>query len=259
MQGCLHTDDEVTAMTHQDFTSLLENNERTWLDWKSDFPGQLVTGKGHQTVWEEGRGTLLKDLASIANGDDEAEGYLVYGVKDHGPYREITGFSPSVQLDDADFHTWVQNCFDPPISFRYSRLDPEASKLVGIFTVSRTPDYPHVVRQSVGAVIHEGQVWFRQGSKNSVAMRGDLERMFRGAEPFKVGRMEDPELKKVEEHYRAAGFTPVLPGLYDKDSLLRQGYRIAYLPGTRREVWVGYLRTTDSYELILMLKPGSPG
>jgi hypothetical protein len=48
--------------------SLLTHGEDTWLDWKSDLPAGLISGKG--PGWEEGRAELLKDLVSIANGSD---------------------------------------------------------------------------------------------------------------------------------------------------------------------------------------------
>ena len=53
--------------------------------------------------WDKGRGTLLKDLIAIAHGEGQQCGYLIYGVKDMGTYREVVGIASS--WDDATFQT----------------------------------------------------------------------------------------------------------------------------------------------------------
>ena len=108
-------------------------------------------------------------------------------------------------LDDAQLQQWAENTFSPPPTFRYSEVVWDASKTVGIVTVLRVPDYPHVVTSNLGGVLFEGQVWFRRGSKNTVALREELRRMILGDVPFKIARMNDPVMKELEAHYRALG------------------------------------------------------
>ena len=71
--------------------------------------------------------------------------------------------------------------------------------------------------------------------------------------PFRIPKMNDPELEKVSEHYRGLGREPVLPRMETRDVNLARGYELALYPGTAREVWVGF--SDGSYEHLLMLKP----
>jgi hypothetical protein len=134
---------------------------------------------------------------------------------------------------------------------RLSKWDPSIT--VGVLRIERTPDHPHVVQSNLGSVLFEGQVWFRRGSKNTVALREDLKRMFLGEIPFKISKLSDPVLKVISDHYKQQGRTTTLPRIGDRDSLLAQGYELAAYPSTRREVWVG--EAGDHYEHILLLKP----
>jgi hypothetical protein len=109
------------------------------------------------------------------------------------------------------------------------------------------------VQSNLGNILFEGQVWFRRGSKNTVALQQDLRNMIQGEVPFKISKLNDPILDKVTEHYRKLGKEPTLPRFSDKDSYLARGYELAPYPGTRREIWVGAVG--DKYEHILLLKP----
>ncbi len=243
-----------SAMTREELEALLAERESTYLDWKTDFPQELIQGRQH-AAWDTGRAKLLKPLVALANSRGSEYGYLVYGVEDLGSERRVRGISKS--FDDADFQQWAENTFDPPPTFRYSEVRWDDSTTVGVFRIERTPDYPHVAQANLGGVLVEGQVWFRRGSKNTVALRNDLQRMFLGETPFKIARLNDPVLKQIDEHYRKQGRQTTLPRLSDRDSLLAQGYELAIYPGTRREVWVGAVG--DRYEHILLVKPkGKP-
>lgn len=76
-------------------------------------------------------------------------------------------------------------------------------------------------------------------------------------EPFRIPKMGDLTLKSIVEQYKKQGLETVLPLLEEKDVRLARGYRIAYYPGTHREVWVGY--HAGRYEHILMTKPETSG
>jgi hypothetical protein len=241
----------VKVIDREEFEQLLTHSEDTWLDWKRDFPKGLILGP-RGSEWEKGKGELLKDLVSIANSDDNRTGFLVYGVKDHGTRREVTGIGKS--WDDADFQGWVENVFSPLPKFSYSEIAWSGENNVGLFRIEKSSEYPHVVIRSVDNVIFQGQVWFRRGSKNTVAHYDELKRMFVGEEPFKISNTNDPIFKIIEKYYEEKGRKIFLPGFGQKDSYLARGHELAvYPPGSRREVWVGEVR--GRYEHILMVRP----
>lgn len=76
-------------------------------------------------------------------------------------------------------------------------------------------------------------------------------------EPFRIPRLCDPVLKSIVDQYKQQGFDTVFPLLVERDVRLASGYRLAYYPGTRREVGVGY--HSGRYEHILMTKPKPEG
>lgn len=169
-------------MKKEDFQKLLENPADTWLDWQESFPLELLKGDDNP-AWEIGQAKLLRDLAAMANRPAGQTGFLIYGVKEHGSHREVKGIFKSWK--GTDFQGWAKDVFDPPIRFSYSEPAVSDTIRVGVFRVDLSPHYPHVVKKSLGAVIHAGQVWFRRETENVVALQGDLRRMFAGPERSK--------------------------------------------------------------------------
>lgn len=231
---------------------LLTKSETTWLDWKRDFPRGLLGGR-QDNNWENGKGTFIKDIVSIANRDSEAVGFLVYGVQNDGRSRNVVGITErtSKPWDDAEFQQWVENTVDPPINFSFLQFAWEDKK-VGIFYIYLSHEYPHVICKNIGGVIFEGQVYFRRGSKNTVAQYKDLKEIFQGIEPFKLENPSGPTFDEIKHFYEEKGYEVVLPSLSGKDDYLERGYKIAYKPGSRREIWAGYHNC--EYELIMMLR-----
>jgi hypothetical protein len=72
-------------------------------------------------------------------------------------------------------------------------------------------------------------------------------------EPFKIPSLNDPVLLQVVEHFKQLGEEAVLPLLEKRDVKLAGGYRVAYYPETKREVWAGL--SSGRYEHLLMLRP----
>ena len=240
-------------MMTAELDELLKHPEGTWLDWKRDLPAGLAAGK-KDPRWDASRSELLKDLVAIANAHDErAVGYLIYGVEDFGAHREVSGITRP-GWDDAMFQVWSENTFDPRPVFSYSEVQLLSSQIVGVFEIRRIPAYPHVVRSSLGGVLWEGQVWFRQGTKNTIAKSKELRQMVVGHEPFRFAHFGDDVLKSIEAEVRTSGWEPVLPLLIEKDSLLVQGCELVYYPETRREIWVG----GAGQEMVLMKRPPKP-
>lgn len=237
-------------MTKDELKSLLKKGESPRLDWKRDFPQGILRGK-RSGDWNKGRGKLLKSLISLANTPEPGPTYLIYGVEDSGRRRKVIGISKP--FDDAEFQQWALNTFDPPPKFLYTPLDWSKTKTVGIFQIERIPEFPHVVKNNIGGILFAGQVWFRRGSQNNIALHSDLKEMIEGIIPFKISSPNDPAIKKIKKHYKSEGKETTLIRMCDKDSYLDRGYKIATKPGTRKEVWVGPLG--DRYELILLSEP----
>lgn len=242
-------------MNLDQFKPLLEDGESQDLDWKKDWSLGLLGGKS-DLAWNEGRGELLKDLISLANSTGTNTAHLVYGIKDLGARRKVFGISKS--FDDADFQQWAKNTFDPPPTFLYTEITWNKTVTIGAFSIERTPDFPHVVKENIGEVLYKGQVWFRRGTQNNIALHSDLRAMFEGEKPIKIARINDPEITKVKRHYNALGREVALPLLEERDKHLVQGYEIAAYPGTRREIWAG-LVGGKRYDHILLLTPKKQG
>lgn len=74
------------------------------------------------------------------------------------------------------------------------------------------------------------------------------------AAPFRIPTTNDETLKSIMQQYKEQGIETFLPRFEERDVRLARGCRVAYFPGSRREVWVGY--HAGRYEHILMIKPG---
>ena len=181
-------------MTKDEFENLLEKGESQNLEWKADWPPGLVGGRGDPN-WDKGRGELLKDLISLSNSAGSSPALLVIGVKEEGTIRKVSGITKL--FDDADFQQWATNTFDPPPVFLYVLLRWK-DKDVGVFSVERVPDFPHVVKNDLGGILYKGQVWFRRGTQNNIALHSDLLEILKGVEPLKIVRLNDPVLTRVK-------------------------------------------------------------
>lgn len=236
-------------MTREEMKLLLDKGETDWLEWKADFPPQLVYKKRSSPDWEEGKGTLLKDLVSLANCRGCSPAYLVYGVKDLRTRRQVNGIRKS--FDDADIQQWAQTTFDPIPEFQYEEVAFSESKTIGIIQIKKTEIFPSVVKQDVGKVLYKGQVWFRSGTRNDIALHADLKRLFREDKPIQFSRLHDAALKKIVKHYRDIGRTVKFPLIEQRELLLAKGYELATYPGTHREIVVG----DGTPEHIALLEP----
>ncbi len=233
------------------FPDLLKYGEADWLDWKRQLYSGLELQAIDRSEWEIGKGTLLKDLAALANSMSvKDKRYLIRGVQDHGYKREIIGVSK--QFDDADFQTWVKNAFDPPLKIHYETIEPEPGKLVGVFAIEFDPRGPHVAVQSVGGKLFEGQVWLRRGTQNDFARRADLEALL-VTTPICLPRWGGTGAEKIlTAHYAPRELS--LPLFGRQHEMLLDGYDVAYWPGTRREIHIKPAHLS-SPEHILMVKP----
>lgn len=238
-------------MNLDQFKPLLDEGESQDLEWKKDWPTGILGRRGEPT-WDKGRGELLKDLISLSNSTGPSPVHLVYGVKDLGAKREVFGISKL--FDGADFQEWVGHNFDPPATFLYTQIAWRNTVNIGVFSIERTPNFPHVVKKDVGGVLYKGQVWFRRGTQNNIALCEDLRAIFEGERPIKIAKLNDPEIEIVKRHYKDQGRDVTLPLLEERDKYLVRGYEIATYPGTRREIWAG-LVGSNRFQHILLLTP----
>ncbi|MBI3920919.1 MAG: ATP-binding protein [Armatimonadetes bacterium] len=242
--------DSEWPMNKQSLLELLKYPESTWLDWKADFPDGLIRG-AKDPQWEKGKGTMLKDMVAIANSEDERNGCLAYGVIDDGGNRTVQGTS-KVIFGDADLQQWVENAFDPPFIFSYGKVEWSPGQTVAIVCIEHSPSYPHVCRRNIGEVIHEGQVWYRRGSKNTVALHNELKVMFLGSEPMRVPSPDDPLLDPIREFYAKRDRETSFVLLARMDACLAKGHEIALVPGSRRKILL--VNSSNEEESVLMLK-----
>ncbi len=249
----IDTDIKIPKVDNDRIQDLMRYTEQDWLDWKYDFSTELKTGR-HESGWNKGRGELLKDIVAIANSLIDSAGFLVMGVHDKGAHRVVVGISDS--WDDADFQIWAENVFQPIIRFVYSEISWQAGNTIGVFAIAPSRQFPHIVKTDIGGVLHKGQIWFRRGSKNTVALYDDLKRMFSESqiEPMFFERTDDPELEKICNLFKEHGREPVLPRYGQRDSKIAQGYEIVRHPDTNQEIIVGR-DSLGKYAHIVMLKP----
>ena len=214
------------------FSELLMHPEQEWLDWKAEFPDGVRAGK-RDLKWEEGRAKILRALVSIANSVHDQCGYVVYGVDDAIAPRSVCGIGGT--YNDADFQDWAYRSFRPRVDFVYKEVT-HSSVRVGIFEIQPSSDWPHVCELTVGEVLTPGQVWFRRGSRCTIAASEDLRRMFIPQDPVVVTNNDGPQVNEIREQVKPQGLEPYWPKRTEKADLLAMGERIAHLPGTRREI-----------------------
>jgi predicted HTH transcriptional regulator len=235
-------------MNHSQLIALLSQPESTGLDWKAAVPKGL-NGPNSDLNWDMSRAEMLRDLASIANSLTSENGYLIYGVKDLGSSRKVIGISK--QLDDADLQQWSENHFDPPIRFEFSLISIDSS-VVGAVEIFPDPGRPHVVARTLRSAIFEGQVWFRRGTKNTIALRADLARFFVRPESLRVA-LNSPLVADVAKYYAEHGYRTTFARYLEKDSKNSIGRSVATDPITGAEIWAG--GSHDRPELIMMKVP----
>lgn len=244
------------------FEFLLNESESPYLDWKEDFSKGLLLTKEekknpeNKRLWEIDRAKLIKDLVAIANSIDEQKGYLVLGVKDNLINREVTGISKPEQWDDAIFQEWVKKYVFPLINFSFEELDYSGTT-VGLFEISPSTEFPHLIIENHKGIFYKGQIYYRHGSQNRIALYSELKEMFGGIEPYKIDGLESPIMKEAINYYESKGYHIFVAAFNNKDTKLHQGYQIGYYPGTRKEIWC--MRYDGQPDCILMVKSSVKG
>ncbi len=237
-------------ISQSDFTKLMEHSEDDFLDWKSNFPRLLIQPPDSLSK-EKGKAELLKDIIAIANGEGLECGWLIVGVTDKKTSREIFGIT--FHIDDADIQTWLRNIFSPVPNVLFYEIEID-NKRVGIFEIHRIPQYPHVVIRSIGDILYDGQIWYRQKSQNRIAHLDEIKRMINGEDPILFSRYEDGVLTKAIETLNKNELMEIIfPSYRDLDKHLEIGYEIAFYPQTRRRILIGNSKSNP--DNIAMYRP----
>lgn len=79
----------------------------------------------------------------------------------------------------------------------------------------------------VNGELRGGQVWFRRGTRNTLATHADLKRMFTPPEPLRTTQNDGALVKQVKEYWEPQGWEVFWADVNDRDEKIAQGYRIA--------------------------------
>lgn len=119
--------------------------------------------------------SLLKDIMSMANADSMDKKYIIIGVKDlPDSERQIIGLD-SIS-DQANLENVIQENIEPNINFKYYKYFYK-EKLLGIIEIANNANPPYMMKKDMGA-LKKGEIWVRKGSRQSRAVREDIDRMF---------------------------------------------------------------------------------
>jgi hypothetical protein len=179
-------------MIRAELEKLLENPEQSWIDYKKTFPKNLELPRNDPNHMVA-RGVMLKDILALANAEGNQPRYLVWGALDLKTSRKVFAFVPPPTFDDSMFQQWGETAIEPNVAFEFSLVpweDDVPGGAVAVFKIYPSDDRPYVAIQNVGEDFFAGQVWFRRGTKNTVALKQELQGFFSAGVRLRVGFLE---------------------------------------------------------------------
>jgi len=153
--------------------------EYTWVDFKQDY--RVL---GHENVLKD----FIKDVAAMANtSSGREEHYIIVGVNDDGElvgvsdrYEEGDGPSHILALDDAKIQNVIGEYLSPTPNITLYKFTSQSPKF-GVLVINPIKKKPCVVSDSIESdgqtYLQKGLVFVRHGSRNAIALRGDLNEM----------------------------------------------------------------------------------
>lgn len=204
--------------------------EVTDIDFKRTFPPHYFDRK--HPKYSEARATLIKDVAALANAESTNPGYLVYGINDQNGSRTVFKRDVLEREDESTLSSFLEKYLDPKPKIEYGEFKRDG-EVIGILRVHRVPEYPDVVRQDLGNLIHIGQVFYREGTSTKLALHGQLAAMFSGAEPFTVKR-DSEELISISSLLKQEDWHTSWIPEHERDECCQGGSLLVYKTGTRR-------------------------
>ncbi|WP_203266155.1 helix-turn-helix domain-containing protein [Streptococcus uberis] len=121
------------------------------------------------------RDALIKDIMSMANAHTLKSKYIIIGVKDEpGKARKFLGLE-SIS-DQANLENIIQENIEPHVHFKYYSYQID-EKMLGIIEIFNNDNRPYMLKKD-GVSIKKGDMFIRKGSRQSKALREDIDKMF---------------------------------------------------------------------------------
>lgn len=153
---------------------ILQKRESAKVDFKTTI--DLSSGKG--------KSELAKDVCAIANTPGE-QGFLIFGIQEHRNDIQIVGFQPSMTEDEFERQIIqvLENFIEPsPPEVQYYQIcpqDADIEKPIGVLRIISI-HRPYVIKRD-GAVVRQGDIFIRHGTKTARASRQEIEQMRHGS------------------------------------------------------------------------------
>lgn len=163
-----------------DLINELSGEEYDWVDLKEDY---YVLGIDFK------KAEFIKDVVSMANtttnrdnhyiiiGVEDTSGDLVgidSGYDDTSPPRHILG------LDESNIQKELTEYISPTPNVTIHKFTDENPKF-GILSINQIKKKPCVIQKSIDSggdrKLQKGLIYFRSGSSNTIALRGDIDRI----------------------------------------------------------------------------------
>jgi predicted HTH transcriptional regulator len=145
-----------------EFEALLSRMENETLDFKAT---------AYNLSDESMKADLIKDVLCMVNTPREGPSFIVLGVKKYPDGRtELRGLD--IHIDDANLPSQFSDRVQPHPKFHYDLVE-HSNKTFGVISIPL--DQPGACFPIVeyGGVLKKGQLYFRRGSKNDLAMPHD--------------------------------------------------------------------------------------
>ena len=153
-------------LTPEVFSDLLRRMEDDTLDFKRN---AYDLSKGHMKY------ALIKDILCMANTPRDTNAYIVLGVKQFpNSTTQLVGLSH--HEDEAGMQAQFEDRINPVPRFRYELISYQ-DKTFGVIIIPPRKIGPSVPIRDYGNSLRQNQIYFRQGSKNSVAGPEDVKRI----------------------------------------------------------------------------------
>ena len=158
---------ETELTDNADLSSLIDRPESNTLDFKA---------KGYDLSKRRGKRDFAKDVASFANTPREADAHIVLGVNKHlDGTIELLGLDKAI--DDADLQGIAGSYLDSVPQFSYQPIWHRGVSL-GLITIPPGHGGPVAPRVTRGEGFTESTIYFRRGSRNSIASIREQERIW---------------------------------------------------------------------------------
>lgn len=140
-----------------------EEDEFSLIDFKANF---------YDAKDKKSRTDFVKDMLSFSNTTLEKSGYIICGVSiDNFGKKEIVGINETTYIDDNNWVTTLRSYASHPINFRFHRVLLTSCKLtVVIIEIFSEQERPILCTKGEGEKLVTGQIYFRNGSINDVAI-----------------------------------------------------------------------------------------